>query len=185
MHCQIIANVIQEPQNLPIVFGNVSNFHLLTNPELANYGWYPFMQTAPPIINPAVQKLTERRTFSGVVILQSWSASTMTAAEALGYLKSQKAIFKQLLNQHMDAQVAPRDFDNISTAITWPDSTIPQWAADGAAAKTFREQCYVVAYKIETDVLAGLRSLPTPAQFIAEMPILWAPPPSNGNGPLV
>lgn len=181
MHCQIINGVIQEPRNLPASFANVSNFNCLSPSELANYGWYPFVTTAPPIINPATTRLDQKLQLVGSNVVESWLSVTLTPVEQMDYLRQQKANLKQLLDQHMDAQVAPRDFDGIQTAITWADSTNPTWAADGVAAKSFRQRCYEIAYKIESDVLAGLRAVPTPAQFSAEMPVLWAPP-SNANG---
>lgn len=182
MHCQVIKGAIQEPRNLPASFANVSNFNCLSQAELATYGWYPFTPATKPIINPATTRLDQKLWLIGSNAVESWLSVTLTPAEQMDYLRQQKSILKQLLDQHMDAQVAPRDFDGIQTAITWADSTNPTWAADGIAAKSFRQLCFEVAYKIESDVLAGLRPVPTAAQFSAEMPVLWAPPSINANG---
>ena len=181
-YCQVSpSGQISGPQWLPASFANVSNFNCLSPSELATYGWYPLMKTAPPTINPATTRLDQKLQLVGPKVVESWQVVTLTPAEQMDYLRQQKSILKQLLDQHMDAQVAPRDFDGIQTAITWADSTNPTWAADGIAAKSFRQRCYEIAYKIESDVLAGLRAVPTPAQFSSEMPVLWAPP-SNANG---
>jgi len=180
-YCQVSNGQISSPQWLPQSFANVSNFHTLDTDILAQYGFYPYTPSVKPTINPATTRLDQVLQLVGSKVTETWIVVTLTHDEQMGYLISQKVMLKQLLDQHMDAQVAPRDFDSILTAITWSDSTVPQWASDGSAAKTFREQCYTVAYKIETDVLAGLRSVPTPAQFTSEMPVLWAPP-SNANG---
>ena len=183
MHCQIINDVIQEPQNLPIVFGNVSNFHLLTNTELARYGWYPFMQTAPPIINPAVQKLTERRTFSGVVVLQSWSASTMTAAEALAYATATMTDITRSITPFLDQAVAARSYDTIVSAKGWLSSSEPQWAAEASQANVYSDLVWITHKNLIAAVQAGTQQVPTKAAFFAQFPPLW--PPSNGNGTLV
>ena len=181
-YCQVSPNgQISGPQWLPQSYVNVSNFNSLDTDILAQYGFYPYLPSVKPTINPAAQRLQQTLNLAGQRVTETWTVVTLTPDEQMGYLRSQKAILKQLLDQHMDAQVAPRDFDSISSAITWFDSPIPQWAADGVAAKSFRQRCYEVAYKIESDVLAGLRSVPTPAQFAAEMPVLWAPP-SSANG---
>jgi len=184
MHCEIIANVIQEPQNLPIVFGNVSNFHLLTNPELARYSWYPFMQTAPPIINPAVQKLTELRTFGGVVVLQSWSASTMTAAEALAYATATMTDIAKSIDSFLDQAVQPA-YNTIVSAKSWLSSSEPQWAAEARQANAYSDLVWIAHKNLIAAIQAGTQQVPTKAAFFAQFPPLWSPPPSNGNGPLV
>lgn len=181
-YCQVSPNgQISGPQWLPQSFTTVSNFNALDDASLATYGYYPFTPSVKPTINPATTRLLQTLKLVGSKVTETWAVVTLTPDEQMAYLRSQKAILKQLLDQHMDAQVAPRDFDSISSAITWFDSPVPQWAADGVAAKSFRQQCYEVAYKIESDVLAGLRAVPTPAQFAAEMPVLWVPP-SSANG---
>jgi hypothetical protein len=183
MHCQIIDSVIQEPQNLPIVFKNVSNFHLLTNPELAKYGWYPYMVTAPPIINPAVQKLTERRTFNGVIVLQSWSADTMTAAEALAYATATLTDITRSITSFLNQAVASRSYDTIVTAKSWLNSSEPDWAREAAEANAYADSVWKSQKATVAAVQAGTQQVPTKAAFFAQFPPLW--PPSNGNGPIV
>ena len=181
-YCRISQNgQINPPQALPVTFENVSNFNAIDADVLPSYGFYAFTPATKPTINPATTRLDQQLQLVGSKVVESWQVVTLTPDEQMDYLRQQKANLKQLLDQHMDAQVAPRDFDSIQTAITWADSTTPQWAADGTAAKAFRQRCYEIAYKIESDVLAGLRAVPTPAQFSSEMPALWAPP-SNANG---
>jgi hypothetical protein len=183
MYCQIISGIIQEPQNLPIVFANVSNFHLLTNPELARYGWYPYMQTAPPIINPALQKLTERRTFSGIVVLQSWSASTMTAAESLAYATATLTDITRSITPFLNQAVAPRNYDTIVTAKSWLNSSEPDWAREADQANSYADLVWKSQKATVAAVQAGTQQVPTKAAFFAQFPPLW--PPSNGNGPIV
>ena len=180
MHCQIISGIIQEPQNLPIVFGNVSNFHLLTNTELARYGWYPYMQTAPPVINPATQKLTERRTFGGIVVLQSWSADTMTAAEALAYATATMTDIAKSIDSFLDQAVQPA-YNTIVSAKSWLNSSEPQWATEAAQANAYADKVWKAEKALAAAVQAGTQQVPTKAAFFAQFPPLWAPP-SNANG---
>ena len=183
MHCQIINNIIQEPQNLPIVFENVSNFYLLSNTELAKYGWYPFMKTAPPIINPAVQKLTERRIFGGIVVLQSWSADTMTAAEALAYATATLTDIANSIGPFLNQAVAAKQYDSIISATTWLASNLTTYKTEGAQAAAYRDTVWQSFYTTGAAVQAGTQQVPTKAAFFAQFPPLW--PPSNGNGTLV
>lgn len=182
MRCQIINGVIQEPQNLPISFANVSNFHCLPNIELAKYGWYPYMQTAPPIINPAAQKLTERRTFGGIVVLQSWSADTMTAAEALAYATATLTEIANSIGPFLDQAVAVKQYDSIISATTWLTSNLTTYKAEGGQAAAYRDSVWQAFYTTIAAVQAGTQQVPTKAAFFAQFPPLWTP--SNGNGPL-
>ena len=178
MHCQIINGVIQEPRNLPATFANVSNFNCLSQAELAAYGWYPFMQTSPPIINPAVQKLTERRTFSGLVVLQSWSASTMTAAEAIAYATATLNDIGLAIGPFLDQAVAVKQYDSIVSATTWLTSNLTTYKAEGAQASAYRDSVWQAFYTTVAAVQAGTQQVPTKAAFFGSIPPLW----SNANG---
>ena len=182
MHCQMILGVIQEPCNLPISFANVSNFNCLPNAVLADYGWYPFMTTAPPIINPAVQKLTERRTFGGIVVLQSWSADTMTAEEALAYATATMTDIANSIDQFLDQAVKVRSYNTIVSAKGWFNSSNPNWATDAIQATTYSDLVWNTYEALKAALLAGTAQVPTNAAFFAQFPPLWTP--SNGNGPL-
>ena len=187
MHCQVINGTPQPPQSLPVTWANVSNFNCLPDAELAKYNWFPFVQTIQPDYNPAIQRISQRLEFDGTKVTGEWDVVAFSDAEKMEYLKQQRAILKSFLDRYMDAQVAPKDYDSVLTACTWITSTIPEWAADAKAASDFRQACFLAAYQIEADVLAGKRPVPNETQFQAEMPVLWAPPTppatgGNGNG---
>ena len=174
MYCQIINGAIQEPRNLPASFANVSNFNCLPNSELATCGWYPFMQTAPPIINPAVQKLTERRTFSGLVVLQSWSATTMTAAEAIAYATATLNDIGLAVGPFLDQAVSVKQYDSIVSATTWLTSNLTTYKAEGAQAAAYRDSVWQAFYTTVAAVQAGTQQVPTKSAFFAGIPPLWA-----------
>lgn len=182
MHCQIIDGVIQEPQNLPTSSKNVSNFHLLSNTELVKYGWYPYEQTAPPVINPAVQKLTERRIFNGVVVMQSWAADTMTPAEYLAYATATLTEITASITSFLNQAVAPA-YETIVTAKSWLNSSEPDWAREAAQANAYADLVWESQKATVAAVQAGTIQVPTKAAFFAQFPPLW--PPSNGNGTIV
>jgi hypothetical protein len=160
----------------------VSNFHLLSNTELVRYGWYPYVQTAPPIINPVVQKLTERRMFNGVVVLQSWAADTMTPAEALAYATATLTEITASITPFLNQAVAPA-YETIVTAKSWLNSSEPDWAREAAQANSYADLVWKAQKATVAAVQAGTRQVPTKAAFFAQFPPLW--PPSNGNGPIV
>ena len=149
---------------------------------LASYGWYPYMQTAPPIINPAVQKLTERRTFGGIVVLQSWSADTMTAAEALSYATATMTDIANSIDQFLDQAVKVRSYNTIVSAKGWFNSSNPKWSADARDSTAYSDLVWNTFEALKAALQAGTQQVPTKAAFFAQFSPLWTP--SNGNGPL-
>lgn len=190
-YCRVINNQPQPPQPLPQSWANVSNFPSLSDAEKAGFGWYPFIPSIQPNYNQATYRVVQELQFTGTAVKQVWTVVALTPDEQMAYLRQQRAILKQFLDRYMDSQVAPKDYDSILTACTWINSSVPEWKADALAANEFRQLCFLKAYQIEADVLAGKRPVPTETQFQMEMPILWNPPalpPSGGgmgNGTLV
>lgn len=180
-YCQVINTNPQSPQSLPVTWANVSNFNCLPPADVARYNWFPFVEAVRPAYNPASQKLVQELHFDGEQVNQLWTVANLSDAEKMDYLRSQRAILKSFLDRYMDSQVAPKDYDSVLTACTWINATTPEWASDARAASAFREECFKRAYQIESDVLAGLRPVPTEAEFQAAMTVLWAPP-NTGNG---
>lgn len=182
----LVQNNIPGPPNpLPRNWQNISNFYLLDPDILASYGFYPCYTSERPAFDPSTHKLVEALTLGDAEVFQTWHVQALTADEQLQYLRSIRPQFKQYLDDHMNAEVAFRDYDNITTACTWKDASDPQWAAESQQAAAFREQCFKVSYQIENGVVSGLTAVPTREEFIAQLPRLgWAPPapPDNGNG---
>lgn len=182
MHCQVINNLPTSPQSLPVTWANVSNFNCLPDSELAKYGWYPYIQTPQPNCNPATHKLDRQLQFDGVRVNEVWTLVPLTADEQRAYLRSQRPLFAQFLKDYLNKSVEPRDYDNIGTAGDWTDDEDPEWAAESKIARRFRSACFKASYKIENEVAAGLRPIPTFSEFEAAMPRLgWGYPPENGG----
>lgn len=184
-YCYIQNDTIGRPQALPRNWQNISNFHLLDPDIIASYGWYPCRTSEKPAFDPSTHKLVESLTLGNAEVVQSWTVEALSPEEQLQYLRSIRPQFKQYLDDHMNSQVAFRDYDNITTACTWKDASDPQWAAESQQAAAFREQCFKVSYQIENAVVAGQQPVPTREEYIAQLPTLgWAPPapPDNGNG---
>jgi hypothetical protein len=184
-YCLVKDNVIGRPQALPRNWDNISNFYLLAPEIVATYGWFPCHTSEKPAYDDRTQKLTEALTLGDAEVFQTWHVVDLTPEEQLQYLRGKREIFKQFLDNYLNEQVAPKDYDSILSATSWLNSSVPEWKADSAAAIAFREQCFLKAYEIENAVLAGTRPIPTESEFQAEMPVLWNPPapPDNGNLP--
>jgi len=186
-YCLVKDNTIGRAQALPRNWQNISNFYLLAPEIVATYGWYPCHTSEKPAYDESAQRLVESLQLVDGVVVQSWQVVDLTPEERMQYLISIRPQFKQYLDDHMNAEVAYRDYDNITSACTWKDATDPVWAAESQQADQFREACYKVSYQIENAVVTGQQPVPTREQFIAQLPRLgWAPPapPDNGNMPI-
>jgi len=178
-YCQVINGTPQPPRDLPTTFGNVSNFYLLPQSELAKYGWFPFMATAKPIYNEQTHKLAETLSFTGVIVMQSWSIVQMTQAEQIAFATARLQAIGQAISPYLDSQVANRQYDSIISATSWNLSNITVYKQEGAEATAFRDTCWNQFNALVAGVQAGTMPLPTVDSWIATLPKLW-----NGNGTL-
>ena len=117
--------------------------------------------------------------------MQSWSASTMTAAEALAYATATMMDIANTIGSFLDQAVAVKQYDSIISATTWLTSNLTTYKAEGGQATAYRDTVWQAFYTTVAAVQAGTQQVPTKAAFFAQFPPLWPPPPSNGNGPLV
>jgi hypothetical protein len=73
---------------------------------------------------------------------------------------------------HKKAQ--ERNWDTIYTA-TLRAAYIGPWQAEGLKYAQWMDKCWEYAFKVESDCQAGLRTIPTAAELIAELPVLVVP----------
>lgn len=59
---------------------------------------------------------------------------------------------------------------SMSRATTYAQSTNPVWAAEAAALIAHRDAVWLAGYAIAQDVIAGNRTVPTLAEYLAELP---------------
>ena len=184
MYCQVINGTPQPPRDLPTTFGNVSNFYLLPQSELAKYGWFPFMSTAKPIYNEQTHKLVETLAFTGVIVMQSWSIVQMTQAEQIAFATARMEAIGQSITPYINSQVAHKRYESHVSPRAVKDSADPEWAQDGREAIAFYDAIWSIFKSLQAGVQDGTMPLPTVAEFISSLPRLWTPPapPPNSNG---
>jgi hypothetical protein len=60
-------------------------------------------------------------------------------------------------------------------AISYANSEVPRWRAEGRLAVRKRDETWVKAYEVLGEVMAGLREPPTMEELFAELPVLdWS-----------
>lgn len=78
------------------------------------------------------------------------------------------------LDEHIDNTAKSKGYDNRVTC-TIRAGYINPWQQEGITFGQWMDSCYVKAYQIQADVLAGTRTTPTAEELIAEMPVVVWP----------
>lgn len=74
----------------------------------------------------------------------------------------------------LDAQAQALGYDSMLSAVTYFGSTVPQFAADAARLKPWRDACWAYCYGVLAQVQAGTVPAPTVDVLIAGLPQLAA-----------
>lgn len=82
------------------------------------------------------------------------------------------AQFTKAVQKWMDAKAQERGYDNIISACTYADSTDEKFAAEGKAAKQWRDKVWRHCYDVVAQVVSGNRDIPTVSELLAELPKL-------------
>jgi hypothetical protein len=80
--------------------------------------------------------------------------------------------FTASVQKWMDGKVQERGYDNIVSACTYADSTDAKFAAEGKAAKEWRDKVWRHCYDVVAQVVSGSRDIPTISELLAELPKL-------------
>jgi len=77
------------------------------------------------------------------------------------------------MQEALDAFAKSRGYDDIKSAVTYVDSVVPTFAAEGAAAKNLRDQSWAALYSYLNDVKNGVKPVPkNVAEIVANCPAL-------------
>lgn len=80
--------------------------------------------------------------------------------------------FTQAVQDYMDAKVQERGYDNIASACTYALSSDITFAAEGTAAKNWRDKVWRQCYDTVADVVSGKRAVPSITELLNELPQL-------------
>lgn len=175
LYCKIINGQIGEPEPLPSVHANISNFNLMDEEIVNSYGFYRLVTDDLPSYDPHFQKLTASLALEGSVIRKSYSVDTLTQEEQLQKINEMKLFFVAIVEEFLDSTVLAKDYKNVIHACSYVESSVPQYKAEALAVVAWRDLVWGKAYEIQNAILAGSRTVPTREEFLAEMPALEWP----------
>lgn len=109
------------------------------------------------------------------VEIQEWIAQGNTPLPAdLPTSQQQLAAIEAAIERHMDAVAQAKRYDNRDSCRLYAGYTNP-FQAEAIAYGQWVAQCWVVSNQAQTDIVNGLRTIPTEADAIAELPIMVWP----------
>ena len=73
---------------------------------------------------------------------------------------------------HMDMTVKSRGYDNLLSACTYAASNNTKFKAEGLACTQWRDDVWSFCYQLMSDVIQGIRPLPTEDEIITMLPTL-------------
>jgi hypothetical protein len=79
------------------------------------------------------------------------------------------------IDAHVEATARSRDYNSAESLAGYASSTVSAWAAEANAFIAWRDAVWQAAFAILSDVQAGARTAPTPAEAVAEMPVIAWP----------
>lgn len=83
---------------------------------------------------------------------------------------------RNLMQMHLDNAARAAGYDDIKAAVTYAEEpAVPKFQAEGRALRAWRSLVWAYGYEQVKAVKAGERDMPTPDQFIAELPELVMP----------
>lgn len=83
--------------------------------------------------------------------------------------------YTDAVQKWMDDTAHARGYDDIFTAISYADSSVPKFKAEGQACKAWRDKVWVACYAYMDDVLAGKEPLVPVEDLIKRLPQLeWS-----------
>lgn len=80
------------------------------------------------------------------------------------------------VQKYLDDTARTRGYDDIKTAVTYADEpAVPKFQAEGQALRAWRSLVWDYCYAQLSLVQAGQRSIPTPDEAVAELPVMVWP----------
>lgn len=101
--------------------------------------------------------------------LENWAGSVPSQEQLIFSIVS-------AVQSHMDKAAQSLGYDDIKTAVTYAEEpAVAKFQAEGRALRAWRSLVWDKCYGELAKVQASIRSMPTPAEAVSELPVFVAP----------
>jgi hypothetical protein len=107
------------------------------------------------------------------ILITDEEAAILTAPPPPTPQEQLKAI-EQAIEKHMDEVAQSKKYDNRDSCRLYAGYTNP-FQAEAIAFGQWVAQCWVASNQAQADIANGLRTIPTPEEYIAELPTMGWP----------
>lgn len=87
-------------------------------------------------------------------------------------IKETSKFLTKTVQDYMDSMARTRNYDNIASACSYANSSIPKFAEEGKACSLWRDQVWIYCYEQLDKFERGERSIPSAIELITELPKL-------------
>lgn len=185
MYCHVVNGVPKPPQNLPEIFENVSNFHVLPPEELAKHGWFPFVPGPEPKYYKADEKQTRKLIVHGNEVHETVTIEPLSDAEKAAFNQARFEQIEAAIMAFLDRTVSGPGHRDFLSTISWANSK--RGLKDKAKeAIELRDECWLLYEQTIAGVATGKLPLPEVEEFMRMMGQIVHPHalPQTANGTL-
>jgi len=95
------------------------------------------------------------------------------AEQEVEYNKAVQSSYVKAVDEHLDAKAREYNYDDVKTAVTYADEpSVASFQTEGQAFRAWRSLVYAHMYTEFSKIEAGIRTMPTIEEMIAELPAL-------------
>lgn len=106
---------------------------------------------------------------------QAWEIVDLDPTERVEALLQKQHELETFVQNLLDSKARERGYDNILSACTYASSNVAKFRAEAQACIEWRDTTWSQCYSILSDVLTGVRPIPTREELQAELPLMVWP----------
>jgi hypothetical protein len=175
----ITGEVAQTHSDVRALRPNWSAPLVLTDEMVLDAGFDPVV-LSPPGHDPITHKATELPPelkfgkWTQVWLIQALPEIEVMANRIAAF-DTTRTILRDFVQDILDTTAKVRGYDGILSAASYATSLNPKFRAEAQACVEFRDKMWSECYRLEAEVVDGLRSVPTPQELRALLPVIAWP----------
>lgn len=119
----------------------------------------------PPVYDAAIEDLVLTEPVTTSEVICQVVAKTREVTDPIWQQRK-----SDVIQRNLDATAQGYGYTNIFTATTYATSVSPRFGPEGIAFRDWRDQVWLYGYQVIDDVKADLRTMPSDADLLLELP---------------